>query len=357
MLNSVRYAIRILLSLSLSALLVACSSMRIPMLSTPSAVVEHASTFRGEVSCPSCGERWLTLTLFPDKTYRLAERFSQPSNESFYESGTWQIKGQRLRLQSGRERSRQFFLVGTDRLQLRADNGRHIRSIRQYELIRQKKVDELLGPIRVSGLYRMTAHGPRFQECLTSKEFAVAKEGFGEELARQYAVQQRILNLPVATPVLVTVTAEYAPQKADQLDALNIHLLDRFWPSRTCPSMPMSPSQPLLLTRWVVAELNGKKLDPARVDKPAHLRLMGQGRLQAYSGCNTIQARYVQASENLRFSQFVSTRMACHGKAADVEQSLLSVLRNTTQYEMRGNQLWLIQGDKILARLLADDMY
>jgi len=357
MLNPVHYAIRLLLTLLLSTFLVACGSMRLPVLAVPSAGIEEAKTFRGEVSCPSCSERWLTLTLFPDKTYRLVERFSQPSNENFYESGTWQLKGQRLRLQSGRERSRQFALVGDDRLQLLAENGRHIRSIRQYELVRQKKVDELVGPMRISGLYRMTAYGPRFQECLTAKEFSVAKEGFGEELARQYAVQQRILNLPVATPVLVTVTAEFVSQKPHQPDILTVHLLDRFWPSRTCPSMPMSPSQPLLLTRWVVVELEGKKLASARVDKPAHLRLMGQGRLQAHSGCNTVQARYVQTAENLRFSQFVTTRMACHGKAAEVEQSLLNVLRHTTQFEMRGNQLWLIQGDKTLARLLADDMY
>jgi heat shock protein HslJ len=323
---------------------------------TPSAVVEQTTTFRGEVSCPGCSERWLTLTLFPDKTYRLVERFSQPSNESFYELGTWQTKGQRLRLQSGLERVRQFDWVGEDKLKLLSDNGRHIRSIRHYQLTKQNKVDELRGPMRISGLFRMTDQGPRFQACFTSKDFAVAQQGFGEELARQYAEQQRTLNFPAATPVLVTVTAEFAAQNSGQQELITVHLLDRFWPSRVCPPLPMNASQPLLLTRWLLVELDGKKLDPARVDKPAHLRLMGQGRVQAHSGCNAITARYNQVSDSLRFSQLSTTRMACHGKVADVEQSFLNALRHTSLYEVRGTQLWLIQGDKTLARLLADDM-
>lgn len=354
MLKPTQNMARLLLGLCLGTLLAGCSSLRIPLLSAPELVVQQTSTYRGEVSCPSCSERWLTLTLFSDKTYRLVERFSQPSNESFYESGSWQLKGKRLRLQSGRERSRQFALVGADRLQLLNDKGRAIRSIRKYELVQQKKADELNGPMRVSGLYRMTADGARLHECLTAKDFSVSKESFGEELARQYAVQQRALNLASATPILVTVTADFA---ANKLDVLNVRLLDRFWPSRSCPSMPMNPSQPLLLTRWVLAELDGKKLDPKRVDKPAHLRLMGQGRLQAHTGCNTIQARYAQTGENLRFSQFVTTRMACHGQAAANEQALLKALRQSAQFEMRGNQLWLLQGDQTLARFLADDMY
>ncbi len=349
-----QYWARHLLGLCLGMLLVGCSSLRIPLWPAPELVVQQAITYRGEVSCPSCGERWLTLTLFPDQTYRLAERFSQPDNESFYELGIWQLKGKRLLLQSGRERSRQFLILEADRLQLLNDKGRAIRSIRKYELVQQKKMDELSGPMRVSGLYRMTADGARFHECLTTKDFAISKEGFGEELARQYAVQQRTLNLAPATPVLLSLTAEFAANKPDVMNAL---LLDRFWPSRSCPSMPMNPSQPLQLTRWVLAELDGKILDAKRLDKPAHVRLMGQGRLQGHTGCNTLQARYVQTGENLRFNQFVTTRMACHGKAAASEKALLKALAKSAQFEMRGNQLWLLQGDQTLARFIADDMY
>jgi heat shock protein HslJ len=354
MLKPTQYMARLLLGLCLSTLLVGCHSLRISLLPAPELVVQQASTYRGEVSCPSCSERWQTLTLFPDKTYRLADRFSQPNNEVFYESGSWQLKRKRLRLHSGRERSRQFAIVDTDRLQLLNDKGRVIRSIRKYELVKQKKTDELNGPMRVSGLYRMTADGARLHECLTAKDFSVSKEGFGEELARQYAVQKRALNLAPATPILVTVAAEFSPNKSD---VMNVLLLDRFWPSRSCPSMPMNPSQPLLLTRWVLTELDGKTLDPKRLDKPAHLRLMGQGHVQAHTGCNTVQARYVQTGENLRFSQFVTTRMACHGRAAAHEQALLKVLSQSAQFEMRGNQLWLLKGDQTLARFLADDMY
>lgn len=354
MLKPVRYTTRVLIAVCLGALLAACSSLRIPLLTAPELLVQEAKTYRGEVSCPSCSERWLTLTLFPDKTYRLAERFSQPSNESFYEAGTWQLTGKRLRLHSGKERSRQFALVGKDRLQLLNDKGRPARSIRKYELLIQKKADELSGPMRVSGLYRMTPNGARFHECLTGKDFSISKEGFGEELARQYAVQQRTLSLTPATPILVTVTADFAGQP---FDVINVRLLDRFWPSRSCPSMPMNPSQPLLLTRWVAAELGGNSFDSSGLDKPPHLRLMGQGRLQGHTGCNTIQARYAQTGENLRFSQLVTTRMACHGKAATNEQALLKALQQAAQFEMRGNQLWLLQGDQTLARFLSDDMY
>ncbi len=351
-------AVRVLMVLWLTGVVAACAHLRLPLMPIKLVLVDQSPvTFKGEVSCPGCNERWLTLTLFPDKTYRLLERFSAPTAQDFYDLGSWQLQGQRLLLRGGVGQSRQLAVDSADSLKLLDHRGKALRSIRRYELVRQKQTDLLSGPMRLTGLYAMTAQGGRLHECLTGKVMTVSPQGFGSELARQYAEQQRALSLPLATPILVTVTAQFTAPTKEKQEQINVHLLDRFWPSRVCPAAGLMPAQPLLLTRWLLIELNGQSLDPARVDKPAHMRLLGNGRMQGHTGCNTVQGRYQQQAANLSFSQLATTRMACHGAVAIHEQQWLKALTDSGQFEMRGNQLLLIQGTNVLARFRADEMY
>ena len=130
-------------------------------------------TYAGDIPCADCRVQRVTLTLFPDFTFRLRRTFvgaDEGKDAVFHDLGRWaraQDDGERLRLSGGRDAPQQFRFLGADRIRMLDKEGREIESNLGYELVRQAVVDRVAGPMRLRGMYSYMADAARLTECQT----------------------------------------------------------------------------------------------------------------------------------------------------------------------------------------------
>lgn len=331
----------------LCALMTGCASLPSWLPGVP-AQAPLAGTYVGDLACPGCPPRELTLTLLPDQRFRLREQFGAAPAEVLHDLGTWRWRRGQLHLAGGATEPRRFRRLADGQLQWLMPDGRPWRSLKPYRLQRQSALDLIQEPLRLMGLYHVQGGEGRFRECLSGQAVGVDPQGFGAELRRQHGAQQRLVGRSPEQPVLVTLTARLPV--ADE--AMSVVLLDRFWPAWTCPSSGAVPVVPLAQTRWRLVALDGQALRQGALHAPAHLQWTDE-RLVGSDACNTLQGRVSQQAQQLRFSQLRSTRMACHGEAAGIARRLAELMAAPVTFEQRGDALLWVQGERVLARFQA----
>lgn len=313
------------------------------------------ATWAAEVSCPGCTPHWLTLTLFPDGTFRLRDRYAGSGREdSFHDLGQWTVRfgdSHRLLLHGGSEPLRQLRLLPDGGLLLLDADGRDIRSIRDYVLRRQPATDLLPGPMRMLGLYSRQGRDAWFRECLSGEGLRLTGPA-ADDAAREHAAHH------AGREVLAGLSG-----RRDKAGELVVTGFDRFWPGEGCARGAMAPGRPLLGTSWRLVALDGR---PAVNDLMAHMpvfRLRPQdARLAGSTGCNRVQAGYVlqpgadAAAGRLRLGRPVVGRSRCAPQAMVLEQQLLSALARVSDYRVVGASLILSADTGELLRLQADDM-
>lgn len=318
-------------------------------------------SWQGEVSCPGCSERWLTLTLFPDGLFRLREAYGAAkggSEERFHDTGRWSaaLADSRRILLKGAS-TRQVRLLPSGDLALLDAEGRDIVSIRDYVLKRLPRPDLVSEPMRLLALYAGSESQAMLTECLTAQVVSIADSPAAADMHRQAAL------LPAERrargPVLAAFTARWSDASEPASGAgrrLVIERFDGFWPAESCTQGPIAPQQPLQETVWQLVSVNAVPAQEAVLGQPAHIRLRKGGRLTGSTGCNRVQGGWQANADKLGLSRLVSTRASCRDAMSQQEQAFLDALRNTRQYRQVGNQLELLQGDQVLARLVATEM-
>lgn len=334
--------------LLLSMWLSGCASLSAVLPWSANAYEPLAGTYVGDLACAGCPSRQLTLTLLPDQRFRAREQFGAAPGQTLHDLGTWRQRRGQLILQGGALSPRRFRVLSADELQWLTPEGRPWRGLKPYRMTRQPVTDPIAEPMRLMGLYRVRDGAARFQECLTGQTYPVSDVGFGEELRRQHGAQQRALGRAAEQPVLVTLTAGLPATET----AMTVALLDRFWPAHRCPRAGLAPVVPLAQTRWQLVVLDGQALRMGAMHKPAHLQWVGD-RLTGSDACNSLQGRVVQTGQQLRFSQLRTTRMACHGEAAQIAARLAELMAAPVQIEQRGETLLWVQAERVLARFQA----
>ncbi|WP_342595404.1 META domain-containing protein [Salinicola lusitanus] len=117
-------------------------------------------------------------------------------------------------------------------------------------------------------------------------------------------------------------------------------------------------SEALVGTYWKLMTLDGEPVPVADNQREAHLVLDAQGRVAGSTGCNRLMGGYRMEGDTLTFSQLASTRMACPGEMATLEQGWLATLSETAHYSISGQSLVLKDAaDRTLARLKANALY
>ena len=222
--------------LALAAVLIAgCAHQQPP--AEPAAQV--GLTYFGEIPCADCPGQQITLTLFPDFTYRLRLTFlaaAGGSNRKHYELGRWARAqdGGPLRLQSGTRIVRLFRFQPGGQLRMLDGEGDEIRSPHNYELSRQAEVDPVAGPMRLRGMYTFMADSAHFTECLSGKRFPVAFERAHADLGKAYLAQRR----QPGDLILATLSGSFAERRPDAGAASREHLIveqfERLLPGETC---------------------------------------------------------------------------------------------------------------------------
>lgn len=317
-------------------------------------------TWQAEMSCPGCAERWMTLTLLPDGTFRMRERYpnaGSKSDESFYDLGRWSLAlgdSNLLTLRGGSQATQQFRLLPDGKLRLLDSYGHEVRSIRDYTMPRLPEVDWIGGPMRLHGLYQNTAGGPIFNECLGGQRWRVASAGASAELAKQFAG----LGATQSGPILVSLTGRLAlgAEAPGGQRLLTVEQFEQFWPGETCMRGPIAPAKPLLDTRWTLLDIAGLQGKDDIMDIPAHINFRGDNHLTGSTGCNRLRANYLRNGDTLAVSALVTTRISCSINLNAKEAALLKVLQEAQQYRITSNELSLISGKKTLARFIASDM-
>jgi heat shock protein HslJ/uncharacterized membrane protein len=103
-----------------------------------------------------------------------------------------------------------------------------------------------------------------------------------------------------------------------------------------------------LYDNWVLEELKGKKVSKDNFANEVPLLEINASdkKIIGYAGCNRINGTLFQERELLRFTNIISTRMACD--EANLEQEYLKCLQSSTRYEIKNNRLYLSTPSELL---------
>ena len=131
-------------------------------------------------------------------------------------------------------------------------------------------------------------------------------------------------------------------------------------PTQVAMMLEAAPSQPspaagtkLYGTHWMLAELDGKPAAPGE-GKPVHLVLHKKGKLSGFAGCNQVTGTYIAQQGAMQFTPAATTMKMCSQPVMQQEQAFLAALKATTAYQVNGNTLELLNGDKPLAKLAGE---
>lgn len=117
-------------------------------------------------------------------------------------------------------------------------------------------------------------------------------------------------------------------------------------------------NEALIGTYWKLMTLDGQPVAVADNQREAHLVLGEDGRVSGSTGCNRLMGSYRLEGDTLTFSRLASTRMACPGDMAMLEQAWLAALSETARYSIAGPSLELQNADdRALVELKANALY
>jgi len=105
-------------------------------------------------------------------------------------------------------------------------------------------------------------------------------------------------------------------------------------------------------TLWTLKELRGSPVTvPANEMKPVTLTMEAkEKRAAGLGGVNRYRGTYVVDGAELKFSPFISTRMAGPPAAMAFEQAYLAALEEVNGWRVRGRTLELLAEGKVVAR-------
>lgn len=268
----------------------------------------------------------LTVTLFPDGTFRLRER-REGSAEPMLDLGEWALEvegGVRLILRGGTGNRRAFRETGTDKLV--ADDG--------SELLKTATPDPIDGQFRLSGMYRDAQDGGLFAPCLVGRTYGVAPGGAEPELEKAWvdATPSR------ETSLYVEIMGSF--------DKNNSVTVDRFLGLKrggACPALAARGAA-LRDTEWRLVELDGER--PAFDDwrRRPLMRLDDLDKFTASTGCNTLSGDYVLDPAGLRFAPGPMTMMGCPPAETAIEKRFVAALDAIRTAQIAGTTLDLIDG-------------
>lgn len=268
----------------------------------------------------------LTITLFPDGTFRLREK-RDGSADPLLDLGEWAQEvegGVRLVLRGSAAPRRAFREIGTEKLI--ADDG--------SELLRTVKPDPIDGRFRLSGMYRDAQDGGLFAPCLVGRIYGVAPGGAEPDLEKAWVDATPSRD----TSLFVEIIGGF--------DNNNSVTVDRFLGLKrggACPALAARGSA-LQETEWRLIELGGDRLTFDDWRRRPLMRLDDLGKFTASTGCNTMSGDYVLDPAGLRFTPGPMTMMACPPAETAIETRFVAALDAVRTAQISGTTLDLIDG-------------
>jgi uncharacterized lipoprotein NlpE involved in copper resistance len=207
-------------------------------------VIPYAVTYAGDIPCADCALIHLTLTLFPDGTFRLRREYRgtagvAPGRDAFIDLGrrvppAGGADDSLLVIQGSEEKPLRLRALQPDRLRLLDQEGREIASPFNNDLTLQPSVDRIAGPMKLRGLYTDMADAPVFEECVTGKKFPVLPVGGGRALESAYLAAKHAPG----KPLLVRLQGQLVERAPEPGQPVREHLIvdrtEAVGPGATC---------------------------------------------------------------------------------------------------------------------------
>lgn len=315
------------------------------------------ATFSGDLPCAGCTALRYTLTLRSDGIFLLRRTYLQAAggkDESFHDIGRWSLENgdTRFVLRGGKEAPEQFAVKDARTLRKLDALGHVIASKANHELKRTDQVDPMADIFRMSGEFTYMADAGFFTECRSGLRLPVAQEKDNVALERTYGTAR---SAPGA-PLLVTLDGRLAHRPkmegSGEEEKLVVERFDRAWPGEHCASRTAAAT--LEGTFWRLMEVGSQPVAVLPNVALAHVILQPDGRKLAGSGgCNHLLGAYELGGDDLRITPGPTTLMACPEPLMLQERNFVEALRATTGYRIRGDELELRDGQRLLARFKA----
>jgi copper homeostasis protein (lipoprotein) len=328
------------------------------------------ASWRGELPNAGGSSRW-QVDLAADGSYQLRQTWlNRPTPNTFDDIGRWRLEpsGQRLVLRGGREAP--LFLQplqGGAVLRKLDLEGQPIRSGHNDRLTRLAVPEPISPRLFLAGLFSLLPQGPTMQLCITGQRLPVALEGDYKRLLHAY--RNAIPTGGSSQPVLVSLEGLISQRPAAQPGqgsrrTLVVEAFGRTQPGQGCPPLqmaltpmaasPMESAEKPAPTHRAQPSLRGTawKLqapeDPTLINPPGRppelLLATDSERLSGNSGCNRLLGDFQLAGDQLRFTQLVSTKMACTADVMAFEQQYLKALDQVRQWNIDKRSLLLQDG-------------
>jgi heat shock protein HslJ len=208
------------------------------------------------------------------------------------------------------------------------------------------------------------------QLCATGQRLPVALEGDYRRLQQAYGrvvpAGKRGQPLLVTLEGLISLRPAAQPDRGPRL-TLVVEAFRRAHPGQSCPQPTMAATpmasapvasdqqpapapraQPTLRgTAWKLQALqtaDGPTLIQPPGRPPELLLATDSERLSGNSGCNRVLGGFQLAGDQLRFSQLISTKMACAADVMAFEQQYLKALEQVRQWSIDKRSLLLQDG-------------
>lgn len=205
---------------------------------------------------------------------------------------------------------------------------------------------------RWHGAFRYVADAATFIECDGGRQWPVAT------VADYPAVESNYRELRSAPAAPLVVTLDGRLQILPDMEGVPLEhlMIERFIgsePEIACDSGQHLSVANLKDTYWKLIEIDGEKVVLVEGRRrEVRITLASQdARVIGFSGCNQVMGSYRQEGDTLRFSQMAGTMMACISPLMELEKRVQTVIDATTGYRIDGEQLTLLAGDQVLARL------
>jgi heat shock protein HslJ len=304
-------------------------------------------TFRGTIPCADCPGIELTVTLLPDGTFRLRQRYlDRDPLTTWLDLGRWtEEDGGRLALRGVGEGPVWFARFGWDSLRVLDGERRELPSDLPSGLRRAGEVDPVHDVQPLEGMVARSAAGAMiFAECRTGVAFPVSMEGAYAELERAFWK-----GSAAAEPLLVRVRGSLlgGPAEGDPgATSLVVEAVEGAFPGAGCAETVSD--LPLEGTEWLLLELAGSPLPAGIV---ATLLLDGtDGQATGSGGCNSFVGRYGLHGARLTFANLAIAARACTSPTKDMEEAYLRTLARVGGYRLMGADLQLLAEEGVVAR-------
>jgi copper homeostasis protein (lipoprotein) len=324
----------------------------------PSGGVAAPATYSGRLPwpCAGCPGTDITLTLFPDSTFRLRQIYrGGPRPAAIHHLSRWSAddRAGQLVLRSRPGAPQLFQIIGADSLRLLDTLRQPIKSEVDLALVRAPKVDPVRDTMWLRGLFTYMADAGRFTECQSGATFPVAQVAANATLERRYGEARPAPGAPLLVGLRGHFEERPAMEGDRRLEYVVVDSVERVGPGATCEAR-MSEAT-LENTYWKLLQVGSEPVQVPQDAREPNLRLSSiDKQIRGATGCNSFSGHYEQSGDSLRLGPLASTLRACTDPRLNQQESVyFKALDQTRTWRVTGDTLVLSGQAGPLARFLA----